>query len=235
MTVYNIYCDESCYQEHDQSKVMVLGAIYCPQEKCSGIASDLRAIKRRHGLAPETFEAKWTKVSSSKEDYYLDVVRYFFEKPELRFRGLLVPDKSKLRHEAFNQDHSKWYFKMFFYLLRVIVDPRDQFNVYLDIKDTRSRERVAFLGEVLANDMLDFQKNSIKNIQTVRSHEIEIMQVVDLLIGAIGYKNRDYDTNTGKLTVIRTVEDLSGADLKSGTGLSATKFNLFKWHPREET
>lgn len=32
-TVYNLYCDESCHLENDGQKAMVLGAVWCPDDK----------------------------------------------------------------------------------------------------------------------------------------------------------------------------------------------------------
>ena len=32
MVEYNVYCDESCHLEHDNSNVMVIGAVYCPKK-----------------------------------------------------------------------------------------------------------------------------------------------------------------------------------------------------------
>jgi hypothetical protein len=34
---FNIYCDESCYLEHDRQKVMVLGSIWCPLDRSQEI------------------------------------------------------------------------------------------------------------------------------------------------------------------------------------------------------
>ncbi len=36
----NIYCDASCHLEHDQQRVMVLGAIWMPAEDDHFLASD---------------------------------------------------------------------------------------------------------------------------------------------------------------------------------------------------
>ncbi len=36
----NRYCDESCHLEHDQQKVMVLGAVWIPEEADHFLASD---------------------------------------------------------------------------------------------------------------------------------------------------------------------------------------------------
>ena len=35
--LYNVYCDETCHLEHDNSNVMVLGAVWCPQSKLKEI------------------------------------------------------------------------------------------------------------------------------------------------------------------------------------------------------
>lgn len=75
---FNIYCDESCHLENDHQKAMVLGAVWCPLDKTREIAVRLREIKRKHGLSP-WLEIKWTKVSSAKKEFYLDLVDYFFD------------------------------------------------------------------------------------------------------------------------------------------------------------
>jgi len=121
--LFNIYCDESCHLEHDASKVMVLGAAWCPAEKVREIAMRLREIKRKHGLGAD-FELKWTKVGPAKLPFYLDVLDYFFDDDDLHFRALVVPDKGKLDHEAHNQDHDTFYYKMFFDLLKVLFNPK---------------------------------------------------------------------------------------------------------------
>jgi len=97
---YNVYCDESCHLENDHQKVMTLGAIWCATEKVREISIRIREKKIQHGLKAD-FEIKWTKVSPAKESFYLDIVDYFFDVDDLHFRGLVVPDKSKLRHEVF--------------------------------------------------------------------------------------------------------------------------------------
>ncbi len=93
---------------------MVLGAVWCPLEKSREIAVRLREIKQKNGVSTQ-FEVKWTKVSPSKQAFYLDLVDYFFDDDDLFFRALIIPDKGKLRHVAVpGQDHSTWYYKMYF-------------------------------------------------------------------------------------------------------------------------
>lgn len=60
---FSIYCDESCYLEHDGIKQMALGALWCPTAKTKEISRRLIEIKERHGLEHKD-ELKWTKVST---------------------------------------------------------------------------------------------------------------------------------------------------------------------------
>ena len=139
--IFNIYCDESCHLENDRQKAMVLGAVWCPLDKTREIAVRLREIKKKHGM-PAPFEVKWTKVSPAKKDLYLDLIDYFFDDDDLHFRALIVPDKAKLRHDAFpGQDHDTWYYKMYFDMLKVILRPDARYRIYLDIKDTRGAKK----------------------------------------------------------------------------------------------
>lgn len=230
--IFNIYCDESCHLEHDHQKVMVLGSVWCPLDKVREISARLREIKAKHGMKPG-FESKWTKVSPAKREMYLDLIDYFFDDDDLYFRALVVPDKAKLRHEDFGQDHDTWYYKMFFDLLKVLLGPRSRYRIYLDIKDTRSAAKMAKLHEVLCNNMYDFQREIIERVQNVHSHEIELLQLADLLIGAVAYVNRGLSGNAGKEALVSRIRGRSGYSLTQTTLLREEKLNLFVWHPSE--
>lgn len=228
---YNVYCDESCHLEHDRQSAMVLGAVWCPLEKSKAIATRLRELKAQHGLSPR-FELKWVKVSPAKIHYYLDVVDYFFDDDDVHFRGLIVPDKTKLEHEAFNQTHDDWYYKMYFDLLKVILHPEARYRIYLDYKDTQGAVKVAKLHDVLCNNMYDFSRQIIERVQLVRSHEVEILQLADLLIGAVAYTNRGLISSEAKLQLVDRLQQRSGYTLTRTTLLREDKMNLFRWNAR---
>ncbi len=228
MSEYNIYCDESCHLENDHCDVMILGAVWCPQKKVTQVFERLREIKVHHGLK-SNFELKWTKVSTAKIDYYKDVLDYFFDNGDLNFRALIVPDKTKLQHERFNQTHDTWYFKMYFDMLKIIIDPEDCFNIYLDIKDTRSSRKVKKLHEVLSNANYDFSQTIIRKFQTVRSHEVELIQLADFLIGIVSYANRGLATSKAKLELVSRMRERSGYSLVKTTLMKEKKVNIFKW------
>lgn len=228
---YNIYCDESCHLENDDSKIMVLGAVWCIKEKKRKIFKRIREIKSLYGL-PEDFEIKWHKVSPAKQNFYLGLIDYFFDTDDLHFRVLVVPDKSILDHSKFNQSHDDFYYKMYFDLLKVILDPAHSYNIYIDIKDTRSQQKVNKLTEVLRNNHYDYNKSIVKNIQQIKSHEVELLPLADLLLGAIGYLHRGLNTNTAKLAIIERIQQRSGYSLMNSTLYREEKTNIFIWKPR---
>jgi hypothetical protein len=227
----NLYCDESGHLEHDRISVMVLGALICPAHLRAQRLRQLRAIKAQHGL-PHGFEIKWTKVSPAKADFYVEVVDWFFSNPDLSFRALITP-KAILNHESHRQTHDDFYYKQWFLLLNRLLQPKKTHSIYLDIKDTRSEGKARKLQEVLCNANYDFDRSTISRIQHVRSHQVGLIQVADLLIGAVSYVQRGLEGNAGKQAVIDRIRSQSRLSLKQTTLLRENKFNLLVWHPRE--
>ena len=231
-TIYNIYCDESCHLEHDYQPLMVLGAVWCPLEKAREISVHIRELKKSHGLST-AFEIKWTKVSQGQQAFYLDLLDYFFDDDDLHFRALVVQDKSRLQHELYEQTHDTWYYKMYFDMLKVILDPGACYRIYVDIKDTRSAAKINKLHDVLCNNIYDFQRQIIERVQTVRSHEVELLQLADLLIGAVSYANRGLYGNSAKVALVERMRERSGYSLTKTTLLKEDKVNLFIWQATE--
>jgi len=229
--IINIYCDESCHLEHDHQPVMLFGAVWCPQVEVRRHIEALRELKERHHARGEL---KWTKVSKSRESFFIDAVDLFFSSANLNFRCLIVEDKAKLDHGYYNQgSHDSFYYKMYFYLLRHIISETDQYDIYLDIKDTRSQIKIDHLKDVLSNNLRDFDRRVIRRIQHVRSKETELLQMADFLMGAIAYKNRALSGNQTKLKLIDRICQLSGRSLQTSTPPWEEKFNLFVFSPRE--
>lgn len=243
MNIINIYCDESCHLQNDKQKVMVLGAVSCPAEKKEEIFKRLLSFKKKHKLIPKNkknekenrvyYELKWNKVSRSKLDYYKDVINYFFDDDDLSFRALVVPNKNELDYQKYNHTHDTFYYKMYFGMLKAILSPENSHCIYIDIKDTRSREKVHKLEQVLRNDKYDYQKKIIKRVQQVRSHEVEILQLTDLLIGAMSYINRGLNTSQAKNELIDLIKERSKYSLVKSTLLKEKKFNIFIWEPQK--
>ncbi len=229
---YNIYCDESCYMEKDNSKFMAIGGIYCPKEKVVEISNEIKKIKTKHFL-PSNKEIKWTKISNANKSLYIDIINYFFETNDLNFRNVIV-DKTSLNHEIFNQTHDEFYYKIYFVMLSKIFDKDTIYNVYVDIKDTHSFEKCSKLHEVCCNANYDFHHNMIKKIQPIRSDESQIMQLADVLIGAVLYSNRFNNDKVikqseAKREIVELIKSKTKYSLSKSTYLNEKKFNVLFW------
>ncbi len=229
MTI-NIYCDESCHLPNDSQKSMVLGALWCFEGKAREHNNDIAALKLKHHLSP-FFEIKWTKVSPGKVDFYRELVNYFFDCRTMGFRGWVIPEKSILAHDIYNQTHDDWYYKMYFYLLRNLISRDRKCRIYIDIKDTRSRMKLHKLHEVLCNAHYDFSSNIIEHIQHVHSHDIGLMQLADILIGALSYNARGLSSSPAKNAIVQLIKERTGLSLNRNTLPTERKFNLCIWRP----
>lgn len=225
--VFNVYCDESCHLENDGQPAMSLGAIWCPLDNVRLATERIREIKGKHGLAPLA-ELKWTKLSPGNLPLYLDLVDYFFDAEYLNFR-CLVASKVDLRHSEYGQTHDDWYYKMYFTMMQTILSPHAQFRIFLDIKDSRSAAKVRKLHDVLAHNLYDFSRNIVERVQTVRSHEVALMQLSDVLIGAVSAVNRGPVASSAKNDFIERMRKRSGYGLTRSTLLREQKVNIFLW------
>lgn len=226
----SIFCDESCHLEHDGQKVMTIGGVWCDNSVKYDAYSRIRSIKEKHGFHGY-IEVKWTKIAKSNVDLYLDLIDYFFDNSELNFRCIVIPNKDELNHEKYGQTHNEWYYKMYFEMLKTVIDDRLNYEIYLDIKDTIGGTKVNQLREVLSNNAYDFDRKTIKRIQLVRSHEIELLQLADILIGAVMAENRGETISGYKRAVIERIKDRSGISLVKSTLPSERKTNIFIWKP----
>lgn len=80
-------------------------------------------------------------------------------------------------------------------MLKAMLVPSECYNIFIDIKDTHSSEKAEKLRKVISNSMYDFSRRIVKQVKPIRSEEVQIMQLTDILIGAFGYYNRIFDAS----------------------------------------
>lgn len=213
---FNIYCDESCHIENDHKQFMFLGKVSAAYNQVKLHTENIQELKKKHHFYAEI---KWTSVSKSKLRFYEELIDYFFS-TDLQFRAIGV-EKAQINNGAFNQSFDDFYYKMYYYLLNHNLNSLYNYNVYLDIKDTLSSIKVNKLKEVLNTKFGVF-----RNVQNIRSHESLLLQLTDLIMGAISYYHNDAaKANPAKLKLIEKIKHHSGTELDK-TNYS-DKLNLF--------
>lgn len=213
---FNIYCDESCHIQHDHKPFMFLGSISSAYNQVKMHTGQINELKRKHHFYAEI---KWTGVSKSKIHFYKELVDYFFA-TDLKFRVIGV-EKSKIRHDDFDKSYDDFYYTMYYYLLNHNINSMHSYNVYLDIKDTLSANKVNRL-----KDILNTKFGVFRNVQNIRSQESILMQLADFMMGAISYLHNDEKKlNPAKVQIIEKIKH-HAKDALSCTNYSQ-KLNLF--------
>lgn len=230
---YNIYCDESCHLVSNDSKYMLIGAVYCPKYKVKKVNEYIEHLKENYNISNK-IELKWNKIDKKTEKLYLDIINYFFNNDDLKFRVIVI-DKTKLDHEKYNQTENEFYHKAYYEMLKYIIIPGNSYNIYPDIKDTNSYYYHQVMLDYLRIKMQDTNKKTIKKVQPIRSYEAPILQINDILIGALSYHYRNLSKNSVKLNIISEIKKLYQNDLNETSYCSNTKFNIFIWRSRDDT
>jgi len=227
MSNYDVFCDESRYLEHDRYQYMLIGGVWCEQESRHKINSEIEDIKRNSHFAGEL---KWTKVSLKKMEFFKKIIRLFFNNRSLSFRCIVI-DKRKLKHDFFNPagGHDEFYYKMYYYMLNKKICPLNTYRIFLDYKGKNNSKKINNLQDIIGHTYYDFSDEIVSLMQSVHSIQHPILQLTDLLIGAIGYEWNDLDTSIAKLEICKYLKEKAYLpSLKLTTSYKENKFEVFK-------
>ncbi len=213
---FNIYCDESTHLQFDEKPFMLISYVSCAYPQIKQHKEYIKLLKAKHKFKGEI---KWSNVSKSQYPFYADVIDYFFA-TDLKFRSVIV-DKSMIDETREGFTYNDFYFQMYYQLIFHKMCPEYTYNLYLDIKDTCSQSKLVKLGELLN------KKGNIRNIQFIKSYESYLMQMSDLVMGAINYHIRGLDTVIAKNKLIEKIQTHANIDLQKSTPKCEEKFNLF--------
>lgn len=213
---FNMYCDESTHLQNDRKPYMIIAYVSSAYNQLSQHKEHFKMLRSKYKIKGEI---KWSKVSKSAYPFYNELIEYFFA-TDLNFRAIIV-NKSQIDETREGFGYNDFYFKMYYQLLFHKICDNHYYNIYLDVKDTRSQNKLNKLSEILNN------KSSIRNIQFIKSHESYLMQLTDLIMGAINYHLREEKKVIAKTQLIEKIKSHSAINLSKSTLKSEEKFNLF--------
>ena len=219
---YEVYCDESCVEalfDKESHKYAVIGGVWIPSESRSELKNALNKIKVKYNLLGEM---KWQKISPSTVDMYKEVIAAFFASDNIRFRAICI-NSEILDHNKFNQGSGELGFYKFYYLLiqQWLVND-NTYNIFVDYKVNGNRHRVKDLGNILRKTTMA----TVKQIQSLPSHESILIQLADILSGAVASAHNNENTSEAKLAIRSLIEEYLGHKI-TGTSRLEQKFNIF--------
>lgn len=226
-----VYCDESRQEFFakagaDQQGFTVIGSLWIKAENRARYNEAINALRKKHGFK---HEFKWTKITPKKHEFFLDLIRLFFAESEedMRFRCIVLPVKY-LDAVAFCEgDEELMFYKFYYQVLHHWILERNIYRVYVDIKTNRVHNRLRILKECLekANPQAELEL-----VQALPSHEVNLLQLVDVLTGAVSAKFNGGNKSTAKLAVLKEIEDCVGHQI-AATTRDEKKFNVFLFRP----
>jgi len=197
---------------------MLLGCVSSAYNQVRRHTERIKNIKVKHNFYGEI---KWSNVSTSQYKFYKELLEYFFD-TDLRYRAVIV-DKPMVNIEDYNGDYDTFYYKMYYYMLNHNKNSLYSYNVYLDIKDTLSANKVNKL-----NGILNTEYGVFRNVQNIHSRESLLMQIADLITGALAYNLNISDKRVrAKVDLIKLLEKHAFNGLTRNSDYSDKKLNLF--------
>ena len=222
----DVYCDETLpdlfTSKDPKEKLMLLGSLWIENELREQIKTQIKDLRKKHNCWGEI---KWTKVSPSKEDFYLELVDIFFAYGmEMRFRCIAV-DPKQVTWSYHGDDKELGFYKFYYQLIHKWINDFNTYRIFLDAKKNRDLTRLSVLKDILNNQ---FNNSYTEQVQALPSKEVTLIQLSDFLLGATSAKlNQKELTNTAKIKVIKHIEKRRGKEI-APTWSTENKFNVFK-------
>lgn len=214
---FNFYCDESTHLENDGFPYMIIAYISSAWNQVKLHSQYIYHLREKHHFKGEI---KWSKLSESNYPFYSELIEYFFA-TDLNFRAVVV-NKSQINNEKLGFAHNDFYYRMYYQLLHHKINMEHTYNIYLDIKDTCSYRKNKKLREIL-----NVQFGNIRNLQFIHSHESVLLQLTDVIMGALNYNLREEKKVIAKLKIIEKIKRHANRSLDCSTPRNTEKFNLF--------
>lgn len=224
---FDVYCDESrpdlLGSKRPQAQYLVLGSLWLRREDRDRYKSEIHALRDRHRIGGEF---KWQKVSPSRSYFYGDLIDWFMEKgSDLRFRCIAV-DHDRVDLNLFhNNDQELGFYKFYYQLLHHWITDFNEYSVFVDYKRNRRGDRLHVLQSCLQYSNL---VSTIARVQSIRSEESVLLQLVDVLIGSAAYRlNGRINTGSAKAEVLQRLEQRLGWQI-AHTPRTEKKYNVFQ-------
>jgi hypothetical protein len=225
---FEIYCDESQQEllagdaERRRGKRVVIGGLWIKADSRTQLKEAIKQLREQHQLRGEF---KWTRVSPSRQAFYCELVDLFFSAEYARFRALVLPAEELDAVQFHMGDAELMFYKFYYQLLHHWILDSNTYRVFVDTKTNRVGGRLRKLQEVLSSAN---RLSIIEHVQALPSEEVDLLQLTDVLIGAVSYRFHRRTSSSAKTAVVERVEEHIRHRIGC-TGCGEKKLNVFCW------
>jgi hypothetical protein len=219
---------------------MVLGGIITPAANAAVLDGLMRAWRQDHKMFAEL---KWTKVTDQKFDDYKSFIDLFFDLAKRRkmlFKSIVL-DAMRIDYKTYHGGDKEVGFYKFFYQLLLhsfakhLVPARQRAIVYFDERTTSYS--LSDFHAILNNGIkkkYGIKENLIRAVEVAKSHDHDLMQLADILMGAIGFHCNDWhlrpQSRKAKIDLANHIAGLLGLpSLQSPTPRGRDYFEIWRF------
>ncbi|MCX6013411.1 MAG: DUF3800 domain-containing protein [Chloroflexi bacterium] len=241
------FCDESAYVDQ---RYLVAGSIFLMPKELPGqeelyqtVEQRLNDQKAKQGLFTEI---KWGEIPSKAGKQlvgYKKLLGFYLDNDLVSFRCMVVDTHNyPLKSLSLTNKETGLGYRNYLsvFLADGLMKTKDDyyFKILLDTRDTKPEYRLEDLFEATNNRLMKnvvLSKNkyaSYFEIQQAESKDWCLLQVADILIGAIAAKWNGTTTARGKLEIITFIEQKLNWDLLKKTPPWYDRFNIWEFKPK---
>ena len=224
---FEVYCDETFPDLFTSTKpkgrFLMIGSLWLSADLRATVKERISELRLKHKVYGEI---KWRKISPANQAFYIDLVDLFMSFGlEMRFRCIAV-DRTEVNLVRLNGDAELGFYKFYYQVLQHWIFDNNDYRIFCDLKPNSDRLRLSALKTVLGSSN---RTSTIEAIQAVPSREVVLLQLCDVLLGAVSSRaNEKQKLGAGKLTIVEHLERRLNRDRLGPTTSTERKFNVFR-------
>lgn len=237
-TVHHIHCDES----QTGARHVVYGGIITSGRNVEWFDALMQAWRVEHNMLKEL---KWTRVTNQKYAEYQSLVDLFFEHADLNrlhFKSVIF-DMHQVDYSTYHEgDEELGFYKLYYQFLlhkfgRYAKSDNHALHIFIDERSTRRKFPLRTLhGALNAGIKNKYGRTAdvVRQLEPRKSKEHNLMQVADVLMGAIGWHANDLgdrpEAREAKINLASYIAKKAKlASLKHGTPWGQENFEIWRF------
>ena len=178
-TYFELYADET---QIDGGGPFFFGALLASPRRIEIIRAGLKDFRAATGCSAEM---KWTKVSKAYLSRYKQFVDVALKDRFIRFAVREIVRNASWYQWDRPNDERFWI--AYYAFLRARMSAYSRYSIVLDYKNGKRHrwDRLRFAMNAVAKQRFELKKTQVRSLTPAASHDDDILQLVDVLLGAL--------------------------------------------------
>lgn len=200
---YDLYCDESGTDKNN----FHFGAIHCSRGRAAIFDKQIQQFRAETGL---NGEMKWTKVSSAMSPAYIKFADIFLDD---KYATFIISEINKGYHwRKLASSSDSQFLHAYFHFIEQVTWASSRYAIFLDETSSKPYKFNSFHYYLNLPDIRSKAQKKYHTFKLLSSHQHNIMQLVDVILGALTSKA----TASHKMVLANHVREKIAANTKFG-------------------